>query len=106
MGQEIDRTHFSETDSRQFACRLAEETAALRSFAEAGGFADARYVAGFELEAWLLDHAGLSAGDCLYVDDVSANCAAAEALGFRAIHYEIAGFDLVTAIRGMLSGCP
>jgi hypothetical protein len=25
---------------------------------QAGGFADARYVAGFELEAWLLDHAG------------------------------------------------
>lgn len=58
MGQEIDRTHFSETDSRQFASRLVEETAALRSFAEAGGFADARYVAGLELEAWLLDHAG------------------------------------------------
>ncbi|MDP1925648.1 MAG: glutamate--cysteine ligase [Thiobacillus sp.] len=58
MGQEIDRTHFSETDSRQFASRLAEETAALQSFAEAGGFSDARYVAGFELEAWLLDHAG------------------------------------------------
>lgn len=58
MGQEIDRTHFSETDSRQFASRLTEETAALQSFAEAGGFSDARYVAGFELEAWLLDHAG------------------------------------------------
>jgi len=55
---------------------------------------------------WVLDHAGLSAGDCLYVDDVSANCAAAEALGFRAIHYEIAGFDLVKTIRGKLSGCP
>ena len=58
MGQEITRTHFSEADFRQFADKLAEETAALRSLASAGGLADARYVAGFELEAWLLDHAG------------------------------------------------
>jgi hypothetical protein len=59
MGQEINRTRFSEADLEQFSARLAEETAALRSFAQAGGFRDARYVAGFELEAWLLDHAGL-----------------------------------------------
>ena len=58
MGQEINRTRFSEADFQQFAGKLAEETAALRSFAKAGGFTDARYVAGFELEAWLLDHAG------------------------------------------------
>ena len=58
MGQEINRTRFSEADHEQFSARLAAETAALRSFAKAGGFRDARYVAGFELEAWLLDHAG------------------------------------------------
>lgn len=58
MGQEINRTHFSEADFQQFAGRLAEETAALQSFAKAGGFSDTRFVAGFELEAWLLDHAG------------------------------------------------
>jgi hypothetical protein len=58
MGQEINRTHFSEADFQQFADKLAEETAALRSVARSGGFSDARYVAGFELEAWLLDHAG------------------------------------------------
>lgn len=58
MGQEINRTRFSEVDLQQFSARLAGETAALRSFAEAGGFSDPRYVAGFELEAWLLDHAG------------------------------------------------
>ncbi len=58
MGQEINRTRFSEADLEQFSTRLAEETAALRSLAKAGGFRDARYVAGFELEAWLLDHAG------------------------------------------------
>jgi len=59
MGQEINRTRFSEADLQQFSARLADETTALRSFAEAGGFSDSRYVAGFELEAWLLDHAGL-----------------------------------------------
>ncbi len=59
MGQEINRTRFSEADLEQFSSRLAGETAALRSFAQAGGFKDVRYVAGFELEAWLLDHAGL-----------------------------------------------
>ena len=58
MGQEINRTRFSETDFQQFSARLADETAALRSFADAGGFSDTRYVAGFELEAWLLDHSG------------------------------------------------
>ena len=58
MGQEIPRTRFSDDDFRQFDARLADETAALRSFAKSGGFSDARYVAGFELEAWLLDHAG------------------------------------------------
>ena len=58
MGQEIKRTHFSAADFEQFSDRLTKETAALRSFARSGCFADARYVAGFELEAWLLDHAG------------------------------------------------
>jgi hypothetical protein len=59
MGQEIERTRFSEHDFQRFAGRLADETAALRSFARSGGFPDCRYVAGFELEAWLLDHSGL-----------------------------------------------
>jgi hypothetical protein len=58
MGQEINRTRFSAADLEQFSARLAGETAALRSFAQSGGFTDVRYVAGFELEAWLLDHAG------------------------------------------------
>jgi hypothetical protein len=59
MGQEIERTCFSEADFQQFAGKLADETAALRSFAKSGGFPDTRYIAGFELEAWLLDHSGL-----------------------------------------------
>ncbi|MFO7542409.1 MAG: glutamate--cysteine ligase [Thiobacillus sp.] len=59
MGQEIPLTHFSDADFQRFRDRLADETAGLQRFAQAGGFADARSVGGFELEAWLLDHAGL-----------------------------------------------
>ncbi len=58
MGQEINRTCFSDADCERFAARLAQETAALRSFSRTGSFTDTRHVAGFELEAWLLDHAG------------------------------------------------
>lgn len=58
MGQEITSTRFSAADIERFSTRLAAETAALRACAQDGGFADSRCVAGFELEAWLLDHAG------------------------------------------------
>lgn len=58
MGQEIARTAFSEADHRACATRLAEETTLLRALADAQGFAAGPFVAGFELEAWLLDHAG------------------------------------------------
>jgi hypothetical protein len=58
MGQGITFVCLSDTDIQQFLDRLADETASLHRFAEAGGFSDARYIAGFELEAWLPDHAG------------------------------------------------
>ena len=58
MGQEITLTHFSDADFQQFRGKLSDETALLRQFAETGGFSDGRFVAGFELEAWLLDHSG------------------------------------------------
>lgn len=59
MGQEIKVTHFSDADFQRFRERLLDETMQLRAFAQTGGFADSRFVAGFELEAWLLDHNGL-----------------------------------------------
>ena len=59
MGQEITRSHFSDADFQQFREKLSDETASLHQFAEAGGFSDARFIAGFELEAWLLDHSGV-----------------------------------------------
>ncbi|MEA2482589.1 MAG: putative hydrolase of the superfamily [Thermoleophilaceae bacterium] len=34
---------------------------------------------------------GIRAEECVFVDDVDVNCAAAEELGMRAVHYESAG---------------
>jgi len=58
MGQEITRTHFKPADFQRFYSHLSDETQALARDAVAGRFADPRFVAGFELEAWLLDHTG------------------------------------------------
>lgn len=55
MGQEIATSQFDEADRAVFAARLAEETAHLRGVAETGGLSCAGPVAGFELEAWLID---------------------------------------------------
>lgn len=58
MGQEIHRTGFTRADHLTFQARLARETAHLSEAAQAGALGDGPYRAGFELEAWLLDHAG------------------------------------------------
>ncbi len=58
MGQEINRTGFTQEDCLNFQDRLARETAHLAAAVRSGAFSDDRYLAGFELEAWLLDHAG------------------------------------------------
>jgi gamma-glutamyl:cysteine ligase YbdK (ATP-grasp superfamily) len=55
MGQEIDHTRFSQKDFDVFMQRLRNETALLASYFEQGRFDDGPPVAGFELEAWLVD---------------------------------------------------
>ncbi len=57
MGQEIATSQFDEADRAVFAARLAAETAHLRQVARTGGLSRAGPVAGFELEAWLIDRA-------------------------------------------------
>ncbi len=57
MGQEIDRDQFSEDDFRRFAGHLEAETRLLGEWLEAGAFLRSGPVAGFELEAWLVDGA-------------------------------------------------
>jgi hypothetical protein len=59
MGQEIKSTGFGEEDYLRYQECLTRETEHLGALALSGGLGDDRYMAGFELEAWLLDHAGL-----------------------------------------------
>lgn len=61
MGQEIDKTHFSSLDFEEFRGRLQAETELLREAFEQGVFARQEENVGFELEAWLVDAAGLPA---------------------------------------------
>jgi len=55
MGQEIADTRFSADDFARFGRRLAAETQRAHQAYADGEFADAGHVAGFELEAWLID---------------------------------------------------
>jgi hypothetical protein len=61
MGQEIDKTHFSSLDFEEFQTRLRTETELLRQAFEQGTFDQQEEDVGFELEAWLVDSAGLPA---------------------------------------------
>jgi hypothetical protein len=58
MGQEVSRTHFSEADYLDYQERLILETEHLGTAAQTGELEGGCFMVGFELEAWLLDHAG------------------------------------------------
>ena len=58
MGQEIRQSHFTPRDFRRFRARLRQETAILNDWFHTGRFAPAGGVAGFEIEAWLVDRQG------------------------------------------------
>ena len=55
MGDEVRAPTFSEADAKRFRAALEDETARLGRCFAAGGFDDAAYRVGFELEAWLID---------------------------------------------------
>ncbi len=59
MGQEINRTTFGPEDFDRFSQKLQQETQLLRKQVEQNRHAKDAYVAGFELEAWLLDRHAL-----------------------------------------------
>lgn len=55
MGQEINSTRFTDRDFREFRVRLEQETRLARDLEAARRFDDRHPVAGFEIEAWLID---------------------------------------------------
>lgn len=58
MGEEIQYGRFNKTDYQQFVARLKAETQLLKKLFEERRFTDSRLVAGYELEAWLIDTRG------------------------------------------------
>ncbi len=56
MGQEITSTQFKKSDFDAFAQRLKQETELLADWFAGKRFENKQFVAGFELEAWLIDH--------------------------------------------------
>lgn len=58
MGQDISATHFTADDTVRFTRRLAAETRLASALFAQGGFARSGRMAGYELEAWLVDRNG------------------------------------------------
>jgi hypothetical protein len=63
MGSEVDQRFFEAEHFSQFRERLDEETALLKTLFANDGFSHRGDVAGFELEAWIVDQQGLAAAD-------------------------------------------
>ncbi|MDX1609390.1 MAG: glutamate--cysteine ligase [Halofilum sp. (in: g-proteobacteria)] len=55
MGQDIERSEFTEEDFAEFSRRLRDETATLARWFDEGTLDEDHWVGGFELEAWLAD---------------------------------------------------
>jgi gamma-glutamyl:cysteine ligase YbdK (ATP-grasp superfamily) len=55
MGEEIERSQFSEADFARFDAALAKETALLHTWFVNGELSSQEPLGGFELEAWLVD---------------------------------------------------
>ncbi|MCG6887476.1 MAG: glutamate--cysteine ligase [Proteobacteria bacterium] len=55
MGEEINSSQFCAADYQRFLLRLKQETVTLAGWFEESRLADVHPVAGFELEAWLID---------------------------------------------------
>ncbi len=61
MGEEIKSSRFDDHDFAEFGRRLRAETKLLARWFQEGRFSEQGGVGGFELEAWLVDRAGLPA---------------------------------------------
>ncbi|RKZ57567.1 MAG: glutamate--cysteine ligase [Gammaproteobacteria bacterium] len=58
MGEEIQYSRFNKTDYQQFVTQLAEETALLKNWFDNHQFSSSALMAGYELEAWLINQTG------------------------------------------------
>jgi len=85
MGDEIDRRYFDAEDFSAFRERLDRETDLLRDVFARGEFSGRGDVAGFELEAWLVDEAG---------DPVAGNDVYLETLNNSLVVPELAAFNV------------
>ena len=56
MGQEVDRTRFTEHEFEDFRDRAVAEAALFGNVARSGSLSSHGFVIGFEAEAWLVDH--------------------------------------------------
>lgn len=63
MGDEVSRRFFEAEDFSRFRDRLDEETALLEQLFDSDSFSTRGDIAGFELEAWLVDENGLPSAD-------------------------------------------
>ncbi len=58
MGEEIQYSHFNKSDYQQFLSHLKEETTLLKSWFDNHQFSSSPLMAGYELEAWLINKTG------------------------------------------------
>jgi len=58
MGEEIQYSHFNKSDYQRFVSHLKEETALLKSWFDNQRFSSSSLMAGYELEAWLINQTG------------------------------------------------
>jgi hypothetical protein len=58
MGEEIQYRHFNKSDYQQFVSQLKKETVLLKNCFENHLFSSSSLMAGYELEAWLINQAG------------------------------------------------
>ena len=58
MGEEIQYSRFNKTDYSRFKKSLSDETQILRQWFQDNAFSKKSLVAGYELEAWLIDQNG------------------------------------------------
>lgn len=58
MGDEIEYKHFKQTDYQQFVSRLQDETSLLKQWFDSRQFSASPLMAGYELEAWLINKTG------------------------------------------------